>query len=124
VDPDGRYEIDIHYHLTKALSIAAEYPAEQPERIARANHGTDDDPATSPMGMSPFGASYEARRDYHFTPPARRQDTWHDAVTSGSDVALGRYLHIRQDSGSHASWGPRLGHGSLYLMGGWEYAKS
>jgi RHS repeat-associated protein len=101
-DPDGLYERDVHFDLTRALAYAAGYSSSQSLRIAGADQGVDDSKTTGPF------AGYSARRDYHFTTHERRAELW-NSIT-GTEEGLGVYLHPEQDSFSHAGYGPRFGH--------------
>jgi hypothetical protein len=113
-DPNGHYERDVHKDLTEALAEAAGAPSDVASAIAAGNQGMDDNPATSPMGMSPFGKAVEVRADYHFTTPERRAEMLNDFKKSGTAADLGAYLHALQDSFSHAGFGPRFGHASQF----------
>ena len=77
-DPDGRYEEDVHRDLTAVLALAAGAPQGIAYKIAEGNQGVDDNPATSPMGMSPFGKAVQVRADYHFTSSERREQMYQE----------------------------------------------
>ena len=53
------YEENVHYELTRFLAVSAGLKDDIAFEIARADQGTDEDPATSPW-------SYTARKMYHF----------------------------------------------------------
>jgi RHS repeat-associated protein len=110
VDPNGLYEEDVHRDLTVALAMAAGISASIATRIGSANQGVDDNPATSPMGLSPFGQAVQIREDFHFTSQARRVDLYSAFEESGRPEDLGIFFHAQQDSYSHAGFGPRFGH--------------
>lgn len=120
IDPDGRYEEDVHYTLTKALAEAAGFSSQHAEMIAQSNQMTDQTPGMSPGDeFSTAALDVEARRKYHFTTEQRRQDMLSDFVDSAVERyspiengldRLGVYLHAEQDSYSHAGYGPVLGH--------------
>jgi len=100
-DRNGLYEQDVHFDLTFALAYAAGYSSTQSLRIAGADQGVDDNPATGPF------TGNDARRDFHFTTANRRAEMWDYA---GMEEGLGVYLHAEQDSFSHAGFGPAVGH--------------
>ena len=104
LDPTGGYEIDVHYHLTRALSRAVGLSPAIAEAIARADQGVDDTPGTGPF------SGVEARRNFHFTTNERREQLWSDFERSGRPADLGTYFHAQQDSFSHEGYGPRIGH--------------
>ena len=109
-DPTGLYEKDVHDDLTEVLALAAGISAPVAKQIASGDQGVDDNPATSPMGMSPVGDAVQIRADYHFTSEARRSELYSDFKKSGKPGDLGVYLHAKQDSYSHAGYGARFGH--------------
>ena len=109
-DPDGRYEEDVHRDLTAVLAQAAGASQEVARQIAAGDQGVDDNPRTSPMGMSPFGEAVQVRADFHFTSSERREQMYQDFKQSGSPARMGTYLHALQDSFSHAGYGARFGH--------------
>lgn len=109
-DPTGMYEEDVHYSLTEVLARASGISPSVARQIAAADQGVDNNPATSPMGMSPTGHDVQVRADYHFTSEARRADLYSNFQKSGKAGDLGVYLHAKQDSYSHAGYGARFGH--------------
>jgi len=104
VDPDGRYERDVHRDLTTVLATAVGFDQRTATAIGNADQGVDDDSRTNPF------ASVEARRQYHFTTIERRMELWNAFMESGSIRDLGRYLHAEQDSYSHEGFGAIFGH--------------
>jgi RHS repeat-associated protein len=110
VDRNGRYEEDVHRDLTYALALAAGFNATSAKSIADANQGVDDNPATSPMGMTFWGKDVEIREQYHFTTDSRRNEMWNNFETSQSLQDLGAFFHAQQDSFSHEGYGARFGH--------------
>jgi RHS repeat-associated protein len=110
IDRNGLYEEDVHRYLTYVLALAAGFNSFSAKAIAAADQGVDDNPKTSPMGMSPFGEPVEIRRLYHFTTDERRAEMWKKFEDTGSLKDLGMFFHAQQDSFSHAGYGPRLGH--------------
>ena len=114
VDPDGRYEIDVHLALTAALAYAAGYSQKQATLISEVDQGVDSpNSALNPLDGYGFAGS-GARKDFHFTTAARRADMW-GAVNAWASVgygeqALGLYLHADQDSYSHSGYGAFFGH--------------
>ncbi len=104
------YEKDVHLHLTETIAVAAGFSNDIATQIAKATQGVDDNPSTSPMGMSPIGNAVEIREKYHFTTQARRNEMYKTFLKSGSPKDLGIYLHALQDSYSHAGFGARFGH--------------
>jgi RHS repeat-associated protein len=110
VDPNGLYEEDVHRDLTVALAMAAGISAPVATRIGGGDQGVDDNPATSPMGMSPFGDAVQVREDFHFTSAARKNELYSAFERSGRPEDLGIFFHAQQDSYSHAGFGARFGH--------------
>jgi len=104
IDPDGRYERDVHYNLTYYLAARAGFNIDQARQIATANQGVDDSPITGPF------AGREARRDYHFASPERLNQMLQAAYATGNLNLFGQFLHAFQDSYSHAGYGPTVGH--------------
>jgi len=100
----------VHRDLTEVLAEAAGAPSNIASEIAAANQEIDDNPATSPMGMTPFGEAVKTRANYHFTTSERRAEMLGNFSRSGKIKDLGAYLHALQDSYSHAGFGPSLGH--------------
>ncbi len=104
IDPDGRYEVDVHKDLTMVLAIAAGFSSPVAARIAAANQGVDDSSTIGPF------VSKQAREDFHFTTVERRNELWKAFESSGKPEDLGVFLHAEQDSFSHAGFGPATGH--------------
>lgn len=124
VDSSGGYDEEVHRDLTAALAFVVGFSEEQGNIIGAANQWLDD-PRSGHTAMpleNGLGdlTGYYGRRDHHFTSVDRQNDLWssfENEVSSGGDVfaALGTYLHARQDSFSHESFGPGLG--QVYAAG-------
>jgi RHS repeat-associated protein len=112
IDRQGLYEEDVHRDLTFALALAAGFNTHSAHAIASANQYVDDNPATTPMGMTPWGDNMKKRELYHFTTENRRNELWSSFEASGSLQDLGSFFHAQQDSFSHAGFGARWGHAS------------
>jgi RHS repeat-associated protein len=112
IDRQGLYEEDVHRDLTFALALAAGFNTHSAKVVASANQYTDDNPKTTPMGMTPWGDNMKKRELYHFTTEARRDELWRTFENSGSLQDLGTFFHAQQDSFSHAGFGARWGHAS------------
>ncbi len=112
IDRQGLYEEDVHRDLTYVLALAAGFNSVSAGAISNANQGVDDNPETSPMGMTPWGKNVETRELYHFTSEERRGEMWQAFEQSGSHERLGEFFHAQQDSFSHAGYGARWGHAS------------
>jgi len=123
VDPDGRWERDVHYELTRALAAVAGFSPQAAAAIAFANEFTDANPATSPMGLEPWGAAVERRQLFHFTTLDRRRAMWDAFMSTRTPNDLGMFLHAEQDSYSHSAFEARLGQAPLWLLGGTSVAK-
>ena len=116
IDPKGLYEEDVHFQLTYALGMAAGFTAGDAQNIAHGDQSVDDDL------RGPFNG-VEARRNYHFTTQARRDQLWDSFVNAAGAYtgpnnsnenaldSLGTFLHAQQDSYSHEGFGPKLGQG-------------
>ncbi len=106
VDPDGRYERDVHYNLTQYLAVQAGYSSSKAELIAGANQGVDDETPANPFKPRNF--------DLHFLPVARGVAM---ARSASGPTELGAALHSVQDAFSHAHYKWPLGHGLDNLAG-------
>ena len=104
VDPDGRYERDVHYNLTYYLAVKTGFTQNQAKQIAAANQGVDDSRITGSF------VSEEARRDYHFVTPERLNQMLQAAYSTNDLTLFGQFLHAYQDSYAHAGFEPRYGH--------------
>lgn len=104
IDPDGRYERDVHYNLTYYLAVKAGFNRDQAGQIAFTNQGVDESNVTGPF------AGREARRDYHFVTQERLNQMLQSAYTTGDLSLFGQFLHAFQDTYSHAGYGPTIGH--------------
>jgi hypothetical protein len=103
IDPDGRYNRDVHQDLTIALAYAAGFSATDAREIGLADQAIDDK----------FGAGDKDNRvNYHFATVERRAQLWEIFVTEGTFSSLGAFTHADKDSFSHAGYGPVLGHSS------------
>jgi RHS repeat-associated protein len=110
MDPSGNYEEDVHRDLTEVIAAAAGASVDVAVELGAATQYVDDNPETSPMGMSPWGEAVQVRADYHFTTPERREQMKSNAEETATASSMGEYLHALQDSFSHDGYGPRLGH--------------
>jgi RHS repeat-associated protein len=104
LDPDGRYERDVHCSLTYYLAVKAGFNSNQATQIASANQGVDESRVTGSF------VGREARRDYHFVTPERLNQMLQAAYTTGDLSLFGQFLHAFQDTYSHAGYGPTIGH--------------
>lgn len=120
VDPDGRWERDVHFELTRVLARAAGFSSEDARRIAFANQFTDDNPHTSPMGPLPFGKAVERREQWHFTTSTRRNELWIRYRSTGLLDDLGVFLHAEQDSFSHVGFTARFGQVPSFMVTGYD----
>jgi RHS repeat-associated protein len=118
IDPDGRWERDVHYDLTRVLAKAVGFSGDEAAHIARIDQFTDDNPATSPMGMLPFGEAVERRARWHFTAASRRQELWSQFKSTGSLDDLGIFLHAEQDAFSHVGFSARIGQVPSFVING------
>jgi len=99
LDPTGRYNEDFHRGLTEALALAAGYSNTASTGIAEWDARVDTDSATSPMSLST-----QQRKDWHFPSSDRVAQMRGRSETAGSWKAMGQYLHVLQDSFSHAGY--------------------
>ncbi len=99
VDPDGRYNMDVHWWMTYALSVAAGYSESRAKRVADANGGVDIE--HNPMTPR----SVKELQDWHVPSVGRMIDVANILDWEGlDDVGLGQNLHVLQDSFSHAGF--------------------
>jgi RHS repeat-associated protein len=110
-DPNGLYERDVHMSLTWAVGEAAGFSDATSFGIARADQGVDDDSKTS-AGL--FYSSTNA--NWHFPNEARLTELAMSTVANLTEISLGQYLHVMQDSFSHHGYGTTVGH----LFGGYS----
>lgn len=111
------YEEDVHDDLTEVLALAAGFGISEAREIAAENQETDTNLETSPMpywtrnrwGVPYYSVGAERRRLWHFTTEARRAELRRQYRQSGSLRDLGRYMHVLQDSYSHAGLNPVVG---------------
>lgn len=106
IDPDGRWEREVHYDLTRTLALAAGFDSRAAATIAGWNQRADTDPDKTPITL--FVA--KQRELYHFTTLERRMELARAAVAPGHFRELGLFLHAEQDSFSHYGYGPTVGH--------------
>ena len=106
VDPDGRYERDVHFNLTQYLAIQAGYSAPEAQKIATANLMVDQETRANPLKPKNFAL--------HFLPAAQAIEITRNA--SGAEQ-LGAALHSVQDAFSHAHYGWPFGHAVDNLLG-------
>jgi RHS repeat-associated protein len=106
VDPDGRWEREVHYDLTQNLALAAGFDLRAAREIAEWNDRADSDPDKTPMLFS----ATDQRALYHFTTLERRTQLAREAIGPGRLRELGLFLHAQQDSYSHIGYGPMFGH--------------
>jgi RHS repeat-associated protein len=114
IDRNGLYEEDVHRDLTYALALAAGFNPNSAWEIADANQWVDDNPGTSPMGMTPWGENAKKRELWHFTTQDRRNDLWGTFERMDTLLDLGIFFHAQQDSFSHEGYGPSWGHLSAW----------
>ncbi|MGA7617538.1 MAG: RHS repeat-associated core domain-containing protein, partial [Thermoanaerobaculia bacterium] len=106
-DPTGQYETDVHRVFTQYLALRAGFSPAEALLIAAGDEAVDQDPVSEPLGNARAG-NWPAVRRNHFaissgeikvrrnSPIARR------GVETATDLgALGRGLHVLQDSYSH-----------------------
>jgi RHS repeat-associated protein len=105
VDPTGLYEEDVHRSLTAVLALAVGFDPKAAREISAVNQAVDDNPTTNA-----FSGGLAARRGYHFTSQARRDELWAAFESSKTVEALGVFVHAEQDGFAHAGFGPSRGH--------------
>ena len=106
IDPDGHWERDVHYDLTRILALAAGFDSTAADQIASWNLRADTDPDKTPITLF----STEQRELYHFTSLERRMEMARAGMAPGRSRELGLFLHAEQDSFSHFGYGPVVGH--------------
>ena len=98
-DPNGTYEKDVHYHLTKYLAIQAGFSESDANIIASANQDVDDNPKTSANPEYALNSGFDAQiRAWHFSSNERVAEVLSRAFVSGDLAELGAALHCFQDS--------------------------
>jgi len=98
-DPNGAYEKDVHYYLTKHLALQAGFSKSDAEIIAAANQRIDDNPKTSANPSSALRKGFDAqKRAWHFASDERVSEVIRQAFASGDLAELGAALHCYQDS--------------------------
>jgi len=121
VDPDGKYNRDVHHDLTLVIALAVGFPESMAESIASADQNTDINPQTQP-GPDRHGTGEDRRRKWHFTTEERRQELWSAFEGSGSLDDLGIYMHALQDSYSHEGLSPVNGQVTFDWPWNWSNA--
>jgi RHS repeat-associated protein len=133
VDPDGRYDRDVHFDETYRLAVWVGLTPSEAYIIASTNQGVDDNKRTSPFpNLTQFieeggsgiagtmmGLGLGVRADHHFVTPDRLAAMRAEAFETRSPSLFGVYLHAFQDTFSHQQgktdrngepYGPMLGH--------------
>ena len=116
VDPFGLYDRDVHLGLTLQLAIKAGFSREQAWIIAAADQRLDESYFTKPEKWFRniwFGGSF------HFKDSCYANVGLMQAENKGDLEEFGKFLHILQDSYSHAGYNYLLlGHGpDTFLFG-------
>jgi len=116
VDPLGLYDRDVHLGLTLQLAIKAGFSREQAWIIAAADQRLDESYFTKPEKWFRniwFGGSF------HFKDSCYADVGLMQAENRGDLEEFGKFLHILQDSYSHAGYNYLLlGHGpDTFLFG-------
>jgi RHS repeat-associated protein len=106
IDPDGRYERDVHYNLTHYLALKAGWSQRGAESIAGANQGVDELTGANPLNPRNFALHFGTLADAMVHVDAAR-----------SPAELGAALHSVQDSFSHEGYGWPFGHGHMNVIG-------
>ena len=110
VDPDGWYGIEVHYQLTYLLARAAGYSPDMSYNIAVADQAVDTDAGKTPEHPWP------SHMPFHFPSQAFVEELGSTFERTGDTGDLGRFLHSRQDSFSHAGLSP-IAHEWLNIFG-------
>jgi len=131
-DPQGLYEIDVHYYLTYYLAVKAGCNDAEARDIANGNQNVDDDALTMPgpgwkkkwydpsgylIWTEPDYRQQQVNADHHALHPGSHlpylAGLWAGATNGGGNLAqLGGYLHYLQDIYSHEGYqNPLYGHG-------------
>lgn len=98
-DPNGTYERDVHYYLTKYLAQQAGFSESDAKIIAAADQRIDDNPKTSANPSSALRKGYGGqKRAWHFASDDRVSEVLKQAFSSGDLSQLGAALHCYQDS--------------------------
>jgi uncharacterized protein RhaS with RHS repeats len=109
-DPNGLYEIDVHYYLTYFLAMKTGcFSSDEARLIADADQATDENGSTAP-GLGLTEQQRRQNREYHDLQPGNYEgqvspELWKQAMNGPTNyVGLGRHLHFLQDSFSHAAF--------------------
>lgn len=81
VDPEGQYDIDVHYYLTYYLAMKAGCSDKDSLELATYNQFTDDDPRTSPITLNET-----IRRKYHFADDKRLTEMKKEAISGNKRI--------------------------------------
>jgi RHS repeat-associated protein len=119
LDPNGAYEKDVHYNLTKYLALQAGYSGSDAEKIAFADQGIDDNPKTSANPSSVLKKGFDAqKRAWHFSSSERVAEVFAKASSSGDLSDLGAALHCFQDSMfAHKKYRKSASHATASIFG-------
>jgi len=98
-DPNGTYEKDVHYNLTKYLALQAGFSESDAKIIASANQSIDNNSNTSADPRFALKGSFgQQKRAWHFASDERVSEVLTQAFASGDLSELGAALHCYQDS--------------------------
>lgn len=99
LDPNGAYEKDAHFNLTKYLASQAGFSRSDAEKLAYADQMVDDNPKTTANPGSVLKKGNKAQRlAWHFASDERVSELLTMAFASGDISELGAALHCYQDS--------------------------
>ncbi len=105
VDPDGRYERDVHENLSIYLAVKAGWSNVDARMIGASNQGVDDETPANPLDPRDFAL--------HF---GSRDKAIARARAAQGAKELGAALHSVQDSFSHEGYGWPFGHGHMNVV--------
>jgi hypothetical protein len=101
----------VHKNLTGALANAV-YGIIVGSYIADWDQNVDDNPETAPQKLSPVSARKEQINNLWHFPSQERIEELHTAFINDPSVeTAGKFLHVYQDSFSHAGYTGKYGHG-------------
>ena len=109
VDPDGRYEEDVHYTMTYNLALEAGFTAAQAKTIAYADNQMDFRSDTQPKGGWPDPKKSNYLK-YHYGDTTAVGAELDEISKSGSLMTFGGKLHTYQDTYSHEGYNTADGH--------------
>ena len=117
-DPNGAYEKDVHYNLTKYLALQAGFSGPDSEKISFANQQIDENQATTATKFA-FGSTFEKqKRAWHFASNERVAEVLTQAFASGDLSELGAALHCYQDSlFAHKKYRKNASHAAASIFG-------